>query len=118
MIQSTRSRLCASVRLVQGGSLQMEMSSRTAVLRPTFTMLAALFAGFVAAIALFTAVARATPLGSVTEFSAGLNGVEPTNIALGTNGNLWFTTEQSRAIGEITSGGAITEFSAGLTSGA
>ena len=38
------------------------------------------------------AAASAAPLGSVTQFSAGLNpGAEPASIAAGPDGSLWFT---------------------------
>ena len=53
---------------------------------------------------------------TITEFSTGLNtNAKPTAIALGPDGNLWFTdTGTTRAIGRITPGGQITEFTAGL----
>jgi len=77
-------------------------------------------AGLVVAMLLSTAAAYAAPLGSVTEFSAGLNsGAEPFGIALGANGNMWFTDNGTTpAVGEITPSGTITEFSTGLNSGA
>lgn len=65
--------------------------------------------------------AAALPLGQVTEFSAGLNAhSRPRDLALGPDGNLWFTDDGlpqfggRPAIGRITPAGQITEFSAGL----
>jgi len=74
-------------------------------------MLAVSFASVVVAMMLSTAAVSAAPLGSVTEFSAGLNsGAEPFAIALGANGNMWFTDGgTTKAIGEITPSGTITE---------
>jgi hypothetical protein len=53
-------------------------------------------------------------------FSAGLNaGSEPTWIATGSDGAVWFTDEgTTTAIGRITPAGQITEFSTGLNPGA
>jgi streptogramin lyase len=61
----------------------------------------------------------AEPLGSITEFTAGLNAGSSLNvIAAGPDGNLWFTDQGStKAIGRITTAGQITEFSAGLNAG-
>ncbi len=63
--------------------------------------------------------AGAAPLGTITEFSAGLNpGSAPWSIVAGPDGNLWFTDDgTTRAIGRITPSGAITEFSTGLNAG-
>jgi streptogramin lyase len=63
--------------------------------------------------------ASAAPLGTITEFSAGLNpGSAPRSIVAGADGNLWFTDDGStRAIGRITPSGAINEFTAGLNPG-
>lgn len=62
------------------------------------------------------------PLGSITEFSAGLNpGSTPQGIIAGSDGNLWFADNAfsgTPAIGRINpSTQAITEFSAGLNAG-
>ncbi len=77
-------------------------------------------AGLAAAMVLSAAGAYAAPLGSVTEFSAGLNaGAHPYRVALGSEGNMWFTDiGTTKAIGKITPSGTITEFSTGLNSGA
>jgi virginiamycin B lyase len=62
-------------------------------------------------------VGRITPEGVITEFTEGLTpNCRPVNIALGTDGNLWFT-ETAGKIGRITPGGVISEFSEGLTPG-
>lgn len=66
-----------------------------------------------------TASARAATAGTVVEYSTGLSSAsEPTQIAPGPEGNLWFTDESKPgAIGLITPSGAITEFSSGLQTG-
>jgi len=62
------------------------------------------------------AIARITPSGTVTEFTAGLEeGSAPQGITTGPDGNLWFTDAAGR-IGRITPAGAITEFSKGISS--
>jgi hypothetical protein len=83
-------------------------------------MLAVSLASLAVTMMLSTAAVSAAPLGSVTEFSTGLNsGATPAGIALGANGNMWFTDDGvTPAIGEITPSGTITEFSTGLNSGA
>lgn len=60
--------------------------------------------------------ALATPPGTITEYSAGLNtGSEPNNIVSGPDGNVWFVDLGSiPAIGRLTPSGTITEFSTGL----
>ena len=69
------------------------------------------------------AIGRITPSGQITEFSAGLNsGSLPALMAVGPDGNVWFTDEGcvgvgTCAIGRITPSGQITEFTAGLNSG-
>ncbi len=60
-------------------------------------------------------IARVTPAGVVTEFTAGLNTeAEPCSIIPGPDGNVWFgdcaTETGNEAIGKITPAGAITEF--------
>ena len=53
-------------------------------------LLAVLACGVVALLACGSAVAA--PLGQITEFSSGLNsGSDPSAIAAGADGNLWFT---------------------------
>lgn len=64
-------------------------------------------------------LAAATPLGALTEFSAGLNpGSVPFRIASGADENLWFSDQGTitKAIGRITTSGTITEFSLPATS--
>jgi streptogramin lyase len=62
-------------------------------------------------------IGRINSSGRVSLYTRGLNaGSVPFQIALGPDGNLWFTDEGSRpAIGRVTPSGAITEFSRGLT---
>ena len=54
--------------------------------------------------------AAAIPAGETTEFPTTTADSGPTGVAPGPDGNLWFTEEQSNAIGRITPTGAITEF--------
>jgi virginiamycin B lyase len=72
-------------------------------------------------------IARITPQGQVTEFSAGIPpNTEPTDIAVGPDGNIWFTVipeislhprrAPPAAIGRLTPDGQVTLFSAGLGS--
>jgi streptogramin lyase/uncharacterized protein YjbI with pentapeptide repeats len=72
-----------------------------------------------ALVAFGAGVAGAAPLGQVTEFSNGLNaGSDPTGIAAGPDGNVWFADPGSTpAIGRISPDGTITEFSGGLPAG-
>ena len=76
---------------------------------------------FVASLAIIAteSASAAEPLGSITEFSAGLNAGSSLNvIAAGPDGNLWFTDQgTTKAIGRITTAGQITEFSTGLNAG-
>ena len=61
-------------------------------------------------------IGRITPLGVVTEFSAGITaGAQPVGITAGPDGNLWFTEYSGDRIGRITPLGVVTEFSAGIT---
>jgi streptogramin lyase len=55
-------------------------------------------------------IGRITPLGTITEFTAGLSG-QAEGIVLGPDGNLWFTEPSQEKIGRITPSGTITEFS-------
>jgi virginiamycin B lyase len=57
------------------------------------------------------AIARVTPAGAVTTFTAGLSG-EPADIAPGWDGALWFTEPAVGRIGRVTTAGVITEFPA------
>ena len=59
------------------------------------------------------AIGEITPGGAIKEYEASVtnganSGAEPFRIALGANGNMWFTDIGStKAIGEITPSGAI-----------
>ena len=76
-------------------------------------------------------IGRITPAGVVTEFSSGLTdgpaldpidgkpfAAEPSSIAVGPDGNLWFTEPFVNRIGRITPAGTITEFATGITKNA
>jgi streptogramin lyase len=61
-------------------------------------------------------IGRITPLGVITEFSAGITErATPEGITVGPDGNLWFTEYVSSRIGRITPQGVITEFGDGIT---
>jgi streptogramin lyase len=62
---------------------------------------------------------RSTPsYVPITEFSAGItNASDPTGVAAGPDGNLWFTEYSANRIGRITPTGNVTEFSAGISGG-
>ncbi|MEA2785004.1 MAG: virginiamycin lyase [Candidatus Eremiobacteraeota bacterium] len=52
----------------------------------------------------------------VSEFRGGIaNNSSPAGIALGPDGNLWFTEQSGDRIGRVTPRGVVTEFSAGIT---
>src|SRR2546425_1256393 len=73
-----------------------------------------------AALALAAGSAGAAPLGAITEFRSGLNaGSFPLGIAMGPDGNVWFTDNgTTKAIGMINpTTHAISEFSSGLNAG-
>ena len=63
-----------------------------------------------------------TPVGTVTEFTISkvisILSTNPSGIAAGPDGDLWFTQQDSDQIGRMTPSGKVTEFSAGITSGA
>lgn len=53
---------------------------------------------------------------TITEFSAGISAnSQPSKIAAGPDGNMWFTELAGSRVGRITPLGAITEFSAGIS---
>jgi streptogramin lyase len=57
-------------------------------------------------------------LAPITEFSSGITASSsPAGIALGADGNLWFTEANHNALGRITPNGTVTEFSLGSTFG-
>jgi hypothetical protein len=63
-------------------------------------------------------IARITPGGHVTLFSAGLHAnAPPRALAGGPDGNVWFTEDDTDRVGRITPPGEITEFHAGISSG-
>ncbi len=60
-------------------------------------------------------IARMTPAGAVTDFSAGISRSYLGNITAGPDGNLWFTETSPYRVARITPAGAVTEFASGLT---
>jgi streptogramin lyase len=57
--------------------------------------------------------------GAITTYKTGLPvGAFPFQMALGPDGNMWFTDATTHALGRITPAGAITEYSSGLNAGA
>ncbi len=60
-------------------------------------------------------VARITPSGVVTEFGAGIAGMDILFITAGPDGNLWFTETTSDQIGRMTPSGVVTEFNVGIS---
>ena len=66
--------------------------------------------------AISTSLALVEVAGPIDEVKDGITG-DPSSIAAGSDGNLWFTQSGSGQIGRITTGGAVTEFPTGLASG-
>jgi streptogramin lyase len=68
----------------------------------------------------FEIVGRATPAGTVTEFTSGITpGASVSGIVTGADNNLWFGELDLNAIARFVPGtGTVTEFSAGLSAGA
>src|SRR5262249_34948937 len=63
-------------------------------------------------------IARITPAGVITEFSAGITDQSvPGEITAGPDGNLWFTEIAGNRVGRITPAGVATEFTTGITAG-
>jgi streptogramin lyase len=80
------------------------------------TLHALLVLGTVTGLMALAAAAQGAP---IREFTAGLSASdEPHDIALGSDGNLWFTEHGSDRIGRITPAGVISHFASGITSGA
>ena len=66
-----------------------------------------------------TASAATTPMGTITQFTAGITaGSGPTITTTGPDGAVWFTERGGDGIGRITMDGQVTEFRAGITGGA
>jgi streptogramin lyase len=82
-----------------------------------FTLTALLAAGVLVLVALVP-VARAVPIGTITEFSAGLKSNSgPASLVEAYDGNLWFTDDgNTPAIGRITPSGEIQESRGPMTS--
>ncbi len=60
--------------------------------------------------------ATLTPVGTVSEFFAGITpDSDPFGIAAGPDGDMWFTQYDSNQVGRITMTGLVHEFSAGIT---
>jgi streptogramin lyase len=102
----------------------MRHRRRSVVRQPRLRLTGVRVALVAASLAIITggrveSASAAEPLGSITEFTAGLNAGSSLNvIATGPDGNLWFTDQGStKAIGRITTAGQITEFSDGLNRG-
>jgi streptogramin lyase len=65
------------------------------------------------------ACASAAQSVPIREFTTGLSATDkPRDIALGSDGNLWFTEHGSDRIGRITPAGVVSHFASGITSGA
>ena len=64
-------------------------------------------------------IARATPDGSIAEYLVPTASADPTGIALGPDGNLWFTELSANKIGRVSnlSGGGTVKSSTGTVSG-
>jgi streptogramin lyase len=71
--------------------------------------------GAVGALLLAIAPATAQAAPSVTHYNMPLAGSQPVNVALGGDGNVWFTEAAWNGVGKITPGGGVTEWY-GLTS--
>jgi virginiamycin B lyase len=54
-------------------------------------------------------IGRITPTGQITEFAAGGN---PTDLALGSDGNVWFTSYNTNQVGKISTSGVATLYNA------
>ncbi|MFN8185364.1 MAG: fibronectin type III domain-containing protein [Candidatus Nanopelagicales bacterium] len=65
--------------------------------------------------------AMADPPGTIQEFSINDSAVpppDPDGIALGPDGNIWFTEKNANRIGKMTPAGVVTEYTANLSPGA
>ncbi|HTA39368.1 MAG TPA: hypothetical protein VK760_09840 [Candidatus Acidoferrales bacterium] len=56
--------------------------------------------------------------GVITLFSIPTANTTPEGIALGSDGNVWFTENTGNAVGRVTTTGVVTEFTSGLTASA
>lgn len=61
------------------------------------------------------AVARITPSGVVTEFTAGISGSITGGITAGPDGNMWVAEFNTPVLAKITPSGSVIEFSAGIS---
>jgi streptogramin lyase len=87
------------------------------VLVSPFRVVAALGCAFATAVAT-PAIAGADPVGTVTEFSAGITSAsEPYDIVAGPDGNLWFTELGGNRVARMTPTGTVTEFPVAVGSG-
>src|SRR3954454_8049450 len=64
---------------------------------------------------LFAGVARAAPVGEITEFTLS-PAANPAQVQAGPDGNLWFS-DRNGSVGQITTGGTVTRFTSGLNPG-
>jgi len=55
--------------------------------------------------------------GALSEFAVPTANAGPDGIALGPDGNVWFSETEAGQIGRITPAGQITEFKTGISSG-
>ncbi|MEI6447211.1 MAG: Ig-like domain-containing protein [Actinomycetes bacterium] len=79
------------------------------------------FVGVMASVTGSSIAAPVAPpsVGTVTEYSSGItSGAGPHGIAVGPDGNIWFTERSGSRIGKITPAGVVTEYSTGISSGA
>ena len=83
-------------------------AGRSRLFSPVRPLAVALLA--VLLVGLVPAAATADPVGAITEHPLPTAESAPQGIAVGPDGNLWFTETQGNRIGRITPGGAITEF--------
>src|SRR6185437_14000891 len=62
-------------------------------------------------------IGRISPAGDIAEFALPSAGAGPDGIALGPDGNVWFSESDGDKIGRITPDGRITEFGDGISPG-
>ena len=92
----------------------MKRTATATLICAALAISAALLPGTAAAAGAPTAPVT-SPIGTVTEFTTGLTASNgPQGMAIGADGNLWFTESGSK-VGRVTPAGVITEFSTGIT---